>query len=159
MSRLFAREVAMKTVYTRMFGGEGKPEDICEQMGIEPDKYYDPAKKYGPEAGTEMLFDEDDYSYTLAVTEGVLLHQDEIDELIGKYSNGWSLERIAKVDLAILRVCIYELYFRPDIPRSASINAAVELAKSFGEEKSSSFINGILGSVERAMEPENISDD
>ena len=71
--------------------------------------------------------------------------------MIAAHATGWALDRIARVDLSILRVCVYELLYRPDVPRSAAINEAVELAKTFGEEKSYSFVNGILGTIERGL--------
>ena len=76
--------------------------------------------------------------------------QGKIDDYIRKYAKGWSLERMARVDLAIIRLALYELLFMDDIPISVSINEAVELAKKYGNEKSSSFINGILGNFIRS---------
>lgn len=133
MSRPRAREVAMKLVYSSLLGGADTPDAVLEKSGIsEP-------------------FDEDDAEFAEAIAEGVTAHIDEIDELIAKYAVGWSIDRIARVDLSILRVSAYELLYRPDVPRSASINEAVELAKTFGGEKSYSFVNGILGSIEHDL--------
>ena len=82
---------------------------------------------------------------------GVRDRQEELDEIIGRYSQGWALNRLAKVDLTILRMAVYELKYMPEVPVGATINEAVELSKQFCEDKSSGFINGILGSVARAM--------
>ena len=73
---------------------------------------------------------------------------------IGKYAQGWSLNRLARVDLTILRLAVYEIMFMPEIPVGATINEAVELAKKYAEDKSSGFINGILGSVARELRGE-----
>lgn len=70
-----------------------------------------------------------------------------IDELIRKKSKNWHFDRINKVDKSILRLAIYELFFRPDIPESVSINEAIEIAKKYSTKDSSKFINGILGAV------------
>ena len=68
----------------------------------------------------------------------------ELDEIIGKTSVNWSVSRIAKVDMTILRLAIYEMKFDEDVPQKVAINEAVELAKKYGEEDSFKFINGIL---------------
>ena len=68
----------------------------------------------------------------------------EIDEKIASVSKGWTLDRIGRVELAILRLATYEILFDDDVPASVAINEAVELAKKYGSEESYSFINGIL---------------
>jgi len=83
---------------------------------------------------------------------GVLKHRQEIDELIQSFSPEWRLERMATVDRNILRLSVFELLHRPDIPRSVSINEAVELAKKYGDKDSSRFVNGILGQIARHLE-------
>ena len=76
------------------------------------------------------------------------MHCYEIEELITKYALNWSLDRIAKVDLAILKLAICEVvYMNDDVPIKVSINEAVDLAKLYCDDKSPKFINGILGSV------------
>lgn len=70
-----------------------------------------------------------------------------IDDLIVKKSKNWHLDRINKVDKSILRLAIFELFFRSDIPESVSINEAIEIAKKYSTKDSSKFINGILGAV------------
>ena len=78
---------------------------------------------------------------------GVCGHLKELDSLIVKASKNWRLERIAKVDRSILRLAVYELLYRDDIPPKVSINEAVDLGKKFGAEESSAFINGILDEI------------
>ena len=133
MSRPRAREVAMKLVYSRLLGGADTPDAVLEKSGI-----------------TEP-FEKDDYDYAESIVQGISDNLPELDKLIAKHSLEWSISRIARVDLAILRVSVYELLHRTDVPRSASINEAVELAKTFGGEKSYSFVNGILGAIEREL--------
>ena len=77
---------------------------------------------------------------------GVYEHLKEIDELIEKHATNWSFNRIAKVDLSILRLAIYELKYK-DVPEKVAVNEAVEIAKVYSTEKSPKFVNGILGSV------------
>lgn len=69
---------------------------------------------------------------------------DEIDAKISKASKGWTIDRIGKVELAVLRLALYEIEYDDDVPTSVAINEAVELAKKFGPEDSYSFVNGIL---------------
>lgn len=79
---------------------------------------------------------------------GKILEQIEaIDAMIEEVSSGWKLNRIGKVDLAIMRLAIYEIKFDEDIPTGVAINEAVEIAKIYGEDNSPSFINGILAKI------------
>ena len=93
-----------------------------------------------------------DIDYINEITEGYKIHQNEINEFISKYAKGWTIERIAKVDLSILRLAIYEILYKKDVPIAVSINEGVELAKKYSTDKSQSFINGILGSLVRSIE-------
>ena len=72
---------------------------------------------------------------------------EEIDRMLNETSEGWKTSRMGKVDLAILRLAVYEMFFDEDVPMSVAINEAVELGKRFGTDDSSSFINGILGKL------------
>ena len=77
----------------------------------------------------------------------IVFHVKQIDKLIAKAAPQWPIEKIAKIDLAILRLAIYELIFVKKEPPRVIIDEAVELAKSYGAEQSSSFVNGVLGTV------------
>jgi N utilization substance protein B len=79
----------------------------------------------------------------------LILHREQIDEHIAKHLEGWTLERIAKIDLAILRVAVNEIFYLDDIPTSVSINEAIEFSKIYSSEDSFKFINGILGNIVR----------
>lgn len=87
---------------------------------------------------------------------GVWHKQTELDELIRRFSQNWRLERMGRVELAMLRMAVYELVFRDDVPPKVILNEAVELSKQFGDDNSRSFINGILDSVSRAVESKEI---
>lgn len=78
----------------------------------------------------------------------------KIDKIIGQCASKWPLEKINKIDLAILRLAIYELYFRQEVPPKVVIDEAVELAKEFGSENSPGFVNGVLGAVYELVNPE-----
>ncbi|MBI2414486.1 transcription antitermination factor NusB [candidate division WWE3 bacterium] len=81
------------------------------------------------------------------IVQGVKNHKKEIDELIKKNAPEWPLDKIAKVDLVILRIAVYEVVFSRTVPDKVAIDEAVELAKEFSNETSGKFINGVLGSV------------
>lgn len=79
--------------------------------------------------------------------EGVQSHAAEIDQLIEAHSHNWRLERMQRIDRNVLRIGVFELKYLNEIPRKVTINEAVELAKTFGNEASSSFINGLLDRI------------
>lgn len=82
---------------------------------------------------------------------GVRANQAEIDKLLEEYSQNWRLERMQRIDRNVLRIGVYELKHLTDVPRKVTINEAVELAKTFGNEASSSFINGLLDRIASAV--------
>lgn len=131
MSRKTAREVAMKLTYERMFGCDDTYRDVLEKSGIEEE----PTKA--------------DIAFVNDIVEGVQAHIDEIDLKIQEASLDWTIERMARVDLSILRISAYEILYRKDIPTAVSINEAVDLAKLFSDEKAPKFINGLLGKLAR----------
>lgn len=92
-------------------------------------------------------FETDDY--TISVFTGVFDNLAEMDALISQHSKGWALKRINRVSLSILRLAIYEMLYRDDIPVSVSVNEAVELCKKYATTEDASFVNGILGAVSR----------
>ncbi len=138
MSRKTAREVAMKLAFARMFDGECEEsyQDVLDKSGIS-------------EAPTQ-----EDLCYSQEVLKGIEEHVADIDSLIDELAIGWRIERMPKVDLSVLRVAIYEMVYRKDIPYGVSINEAVELAKQFGGERSSAYINGMLGTLAKRLEGE-----
>ena len=91
----------------------------------------------------------DDYNADLAkfLIQGVTKNHESLDEIIRETAPEWPISQIAKVDLAILRIAIFELLISQDAPPKVAIDEAVELAKEFGSENSSKFINGVLGTV------------
>lgn len=130
MGRRAAREIAMKLVYQLEIQKDSREEQIRQTLEQEN-------------------LTENDTNYINDVVEGVFKNLEQIDKTIDLYSKGWKLSRISKVDLSILRLSIYEISYRSDIPFNVSINEAVELAKNYSGQESSSFINGILGKVSK----------
>ncbi len=93
-------------------------------------------------------------AFSQELVQGVLSHLNEIDTLIREHANHWSLERMANIDRNILRIAIYEIVFIHTIPKSVSINEAVELAKKYSTESSFGFVNGVLGKIEKKNKEE-----
>jgi N utilization substance protein B len=90
--------------------------------------------------------------FAIELAAGACRHRAEIDTLIRRYSEHWRLERMPTVDRNILRLAVFELLHRPDIPAKVSINEAVDLGKKFGSEDSGPFINGILDRIRLHLE-------
>ncbi|MCM0082238.1 transcription antitermination factor NusB [Geomonas sp. Red32] len=87
------------------------------------------------------------YAFASELVNGVMAHLPEIDSRISEKSKNWSMTRMARVDLNILRLAVFELLYRPDIPKNVTMNEAIEVAKKFGAEDSASFVNGILDEI------------
>lgn len=85
--------------------------------------------------------------FALQLINGVIEHRSEIDELIQELAPTWPVRHLASIDRNILRLALYEVKFEADVPPKAAINEAVELAKSFGSETTSKFVNGVMGTV------------
>jgi len=90
-------------------------------------------------------------TFTEKLVAGVMMHRDDIDERIKKYTANYELNRLAAVDRNILRVAIYEMLHSPDVAPVVIINEAIEIAKKFGAEKSGGFVNGILDRIKREL--------
>jgi N utilization substance protein B len=85
--------------------------------------------------------------YVADLVSGVATHAEAVDALISRFSVDWPLERMPAVDRNLLRIAVFELLRRQDVPVAAVISEAVELAKAYSTERSASFLNGVLGSV------------
>ncbi|MBQ8451442.1 MAG: transcription antitermination factor NusB [Clostridia bacterium] len=125
-----ARDVAFKMVFEYTFSKEQK-EDLINEYEI------------------DMNLNDDDKAYIHEVYLGVVSHYDELKELIAKNSDNFDVERIFKVDFALLLLAIYEIKFMEQIPFKVSVNEAIELAKKYSSEKSVTFVNGVLAKFAR----------
>lgn len=143
MTRTAAREIAVRLSF-----GESMTSGGAGVVGEFFDKDY-----YVSLTGEDELFSEypgeNEIAYITRLVGGVREKREELDSYIEKYSRGWKLGRISRISLAVLRCCMYEILYMPDVPNAASINEAVELAKGYEEPETVSFINGILGSFVR----------
>jgi N utilization substance protein B len=108
--------------------------------------------RHATDAVLDRLIDEGDYppataAFARRLVTGVLAHLDEIDPLIAEAAPTWPLSQMAKIDKSILRLAVHEVLYEPEIPYKAAINEAVEIAKLYGSDSSSRFINGVLGTI------------
>jgi N utilization substance protein B len=94
-----------------------------------------------------VTFDEADEELTKRLVAGVKEHKRDIDNTIEQFAPDWPIDKISKIDLVILRIAVFELLFAEGIPEKVAIDEAVELAKEFGNETSSKFVNGVLGTI------------
>lgn len=152
------REYMMKFIYQIDINKEGG-EDINSQLenflndNFEyiKNRYEELKLQFSDEADVELnenqLDEIIDRKYLNEMVKNFELNKSTIDELISKYAKNWTINRMAKVDLAILRLAVCEILYVQNIPTKVSINEAIELAKLYCDDKSPKFINGILGSV------------
>lgn len=102
----------------------------------------------------------DDTEFVTTLIKGVLEHQSDLDDKIRPLAPEWPLEQIARIDRNVLRLGLYELLYRAaEVPPKVAINEAVELAKAFGSDNSSKFINGVLGTAYRTLVGESTDGD
>ena len=128
MSRRSARKNAFFLLFQMDFSEAAEFEQVKELFFAEKDE---------PVEETEKAF-------ILSEVEGVNEHMEEIDGMIAACAKGWDPERMNKVDLAILRLAVYEMKFG-ETPVGVAINEAVELAKKFSSDEAPAFVNGVLG--------------
>jgi N utilization substance protein B len=129
MLRRKGREIALQVLYQ------------IEVTKINPTLALETYKKY------LNIEEEKAFAFGEELVKGVLTHKNLIDSYIQKYSPDWPIERMNLTDKNILRLAIYEFFYRPEIPPIVSINEAVELAKIYGTDDSPAFVNGILDSI------------
>lgn len=134
MNRRKQRELVFLLLFERLFTGYSL-EELKEIKLL--------TEEFAPEDFTEFVAE---------YFHGVIEKAQELDALIEKFSLKWDKERLSKIALIILRLAVYEMLYREEIPTSVAINEAVELSKKYGDEKESAFINGILGGLSRHAE-------
>lgn len=136
LTRREIREKALQALY---------PFDFQQELTKEA------AIAYALEYGQETLVDDEREmfipGYLDELVSGVINHQAEIDEKITANLKNWSLSRIAKTDLIIMRIAIYEMLFEDEVPNLVALNEALELTKKYSDDTSRKFVNGVLSNV------------
>lgn len=131
MRRRKAREHALQILYQLDIKREKPSASVLKNFWTE----------YNPDDEVKLFAEE--------IVKGTFKHLAKINQLIHKCAKNWSLDRMAVVDRNVLRMAVYEILYRLDIPTSVTINEAIEIAKKYGTDESGSFVNGILDSIAR----------
>lgn len=125
-------------------------------MALQALFYMDSRRNFSQEAFDLFFrcFQEEDQeqAFLEAITRGVMAYRQQIDRIIERFSSNWKISRMSCVDRNIMRVAVFEMLFREDIPAKVSINEAIDIGKKFGTEDSGAFINGILDSIHLAID-------
>ncbi|HEY4694378.1 MAG TPA: transcription antitermination factor NusB [Candidatus Nanoarchaeia archaeon] len=144
-----ARKIALQALFEWSFNST----DITEIASRNLENFQSSEESKGTERAQV------DKDLVLFIVKGVTDNLDALDTIIERSAPEWPLEQIAKVDLEILRAAIFELYIARNVPPKVAIDEAVELAKQFGGDNSSKFINGVLGTVVKELMPTAIDED
>ena len=149
MTRGNARELAVHLIYGREFTGE-EPEQV---VSTRLDKEY-----YEKLAGENEVYaqrpDRFQLRYIDTVVAGVANREEELNDVIRKFSIGWDISRISRLTRCVLQLAIFETLFVEDVPTGVAISEAVRLAKMYDGEEAGAFTNGILGSFARSLPQE-----
>jgi N utilization substance protein B len=140
-NRHLGRIIALQTLYEQEFrlACGDKNLDVQEVLTRNINRYRDTIE---------------DRDFIKAIVNGVLKEQEKLDAILQPVAPDWPIDQIARMDRIVLRMGVYELLHEPSTPHKVAINEAVELAKAFGSENSSKFVNGVLGTVQRQQHPE-----
>lgn len=138
-NRHLGRIVALQTLYEQDFRAECADPDLVLSDILDRN-----IQRY-----SETI---DDKDFIVALVDGVFGKSEELDATLQPIAPEWPLAQIARIDRIILRIGLYELLYEKDVPPKVVINEAVELAKAFGSENSSKFVNGVLGTALRNIE-------
>ncbi|MBP9667970.1 transcription antitermination factor NusB [Candidatus Saccharibacteria bacterium] len=142
-NRHLGRIVALQTLYEFEFRQQANDSDldIADVLARNVERY------------KEAI---DDRSFVDDLVRGVLKYQEKLDEALQPLAPGWPLDQVARIDRNVLRIGLYELlHCQKAVPPKVAINEAVELAKAFGSDNSSKFINGVLGTAYRTLVEES----
>ncbi len=130
--RTFSRECALKILY---------------RIEISKDSVEDSLKDFWSKSADSV--DKEAHDFAEILVKGTRENLVAIDGMISKYTDNWNISRMAIIDKNIMRMCVYEMLYRDDIPLNVSINEAIELAKKYGDIDSSKFVNGILDKIKK----------
>lgn len=139
LTRHQLREVAFQVIFSMLYSEDLEVDEAIENV----------LEHYDGQNEKEIP------QYLEVVVTGVKEHQDELDKIIEKHLKRWTVSRIAKTDLVILRLALFEMIYISDIPAKVSLNEALEVAKTFSDDESRRFVNGVLSSAMNDMNSSN----
>lgn len=160
MSLRFVREMAFHLLYQFEFQKENLSEQISDFLALAKENEHAMQELY------EVHWNEQEQSLSSELAFEVRNKQEELDKLYEPYLKGWKISRLPKIDKIIMRLAVYELLYRPEVPVNVVLNEAVELIKAYSNEKSKAYVNAVLGHVlkehltaiaeVRSLDPEEI---
>ncbi|MNO21732.1 hypothetical protein D3C76_115080 [compost metagenome] len=143
MKRRLAREIVVQSLY-HMEMNEVEALEAVMMLLMEAAGDNESEVKLSDEAATR--------DFVMEMVNGTWSRKDTIDGLLSDYLKGWQVSRLSKVDRQVLRLAVYEMIFRDDVPGKVAVNEAIELAKHFGTVESGKFVNGVLGKMIQDVE-------
>lgn len=139
MKKVTGRRQAREWVVQFLFQTEFNPEDLDQAL----EDFWNDEEK------TPL---DRDRNYVNEVIRGVIDQQLKIDRTLKRYTDNWDVDRLGVLDRIVLRVAVYEMLFRTDVPPVVSINEAVEIAKAYSGQKSARFVNGVLDRIQKELD-------
>ncbi len=134
-SRRKARILAFQTLFSRDFNNSSV-EELIQFNWMDPERI--------------STYDEQTLTFAKLLIAGTLENMEEIDRIIKKQLKSWDFDRIVKVELAILRLSVYSLFYQKEIPSTVTINEAIDIAKDYGSDEAYRFINGVLDGINKS---------
>ena len=134
------RSLAFQVLYSLAFSPASTIQEVAKAFRKAPEQS-DGLEKSGEPQG-----------FAWELVEGVWTNLNDIDAHLASFSQNWRIERMGKVEITLLRLALYEIIYRQDVPPKVAINEAIELSKQFGDDNSRGFVNGILDAASKALE-------
>ncbi len=144
-TRRTERSFAFQVLYSLSFTPADSMEGVRAAFKNSPD--------FVEKGGLEDNFQ----GFAWELVSGIWSREKELDELLAQFSHNWRISRMGRIELTILRMGIFEMLFRHDIPAKVAINEALELSRQFGEDSARSFVNGILDAAAKALDNGDIA--
>lgn len=143
MKRRLAREIAVQSLY-HMEMNEVEAEEAVRMLI---------AEATGENEGEVKITNVDEAeTFVLELVKGTWNRKEDIDRVLTEYLKGWQVSRLSKVDRQVLRLAVFEMVYRDDVPGKVAVNEAIEVAKHFGTGESGKFVNGVLGKMVHEIE-------
>jgi N utilization substance protein B len=143
MKRRVAREIALQSLYQIEMNHVSPMEAVTSVI--------DEAENDN-ESALEVSDEKLSPDYIVELVEGTFANKKEIDIMLEEYLKGWQMDRLSRIDREVLRLAVYEMVYRNDVPPKVVVNEAIELSKHFGTEESGKFVNGVLGKMIKELD-------
>jgi transcription antitermination protein NusB len=143
MKRRVAREIALQSLYQIEMNYVSPMEAVTSVI--------DEAENDN-ESALEVSDEKLSPDYIVELVEGTFTNKKEIDIMLEEYLKGWQMDRLSRIDREVLRLAVYEMVYRDDVPPKVVVNEAIELSKHFGTEESGKFVNGVLGKMIKELD-------